>query len=338
MTPKTLPGKGPGKTAILAVILIALAALAFSTVPGLNTSGETTRIAVHRGASFSAIVDSLHRAGSIRLRWPVTLTGRIVPGLHNIKPGRYTIPPGLSSYRLLSSMHGSSQDEVRVTIPEGLDLKKTARIISRNLDIDSAAFVAAASNRRLLDKHGIRASNAEGYLFPGTYNFAWASTPEEAAGFLVKQYRTFFTDSLKAAAAQQGLSETALLTLASIVEAETPLDSEKPLVASVYLNRLKKGMRLQADPTVQFAIGGEGRRLYYKDLEIDSPYNTYRRRGLPPGPVCSPGASSILAVVNPARTSYLYFVATGRGGHYFSSTLSGHALNVRKYRNARRIP
>ncbi|TCD48190.1 endolytic transglycosylase MltG [Chlorobium sp. N1] len=330
-----LSRKNIGKTVLPGLaVAAALSLLALAFVPGLNTSGETTRVAVHRGDSFSTIVAGLQRAGTIRLRWPVSLTGRLIGRLHHIKPGRYTIPPAMSSYQLLAYMRGSSQDEVRITIPEGLDLHRTAAILARELDIDSASIVRAASDARLLRRHALTAENAEGYLFPGTYNFVWAATPEETVSFLIERCRAFCSDSLLQAAKAKGLTERELLTLASIVEAETPLDEEKPLVASVYLNRLKKGMRLQADPTVQYAIG-ESRRLYYRDLETDSPYNTYRVRGLPPGPICSPGAASIMAATNPARTNYLYFVATGRGGHYFASTLSGHAANVRRYRSAR---
>ena len=124
-----------------------------------------------------------------------------------------------------------------------------------------------------------------------------------------------------------------MLTLASIVEAETPLDLEKNMVASVYLNRLKKNMRLQADPTVQYALGGAARRLYYKDLAADSPYNTYRHSGLPPGPICNPGAASILAVLKPAESNFIYFVATGKGGHYFAESLAEHHANIKKYKS-----
>jgi UPF0755 protein len=124
------------------------------------------------------------------------------------------------------------------------------------------------------------------------------------------------------------------LTIASIVEAETPLDSEKPIIASVYLNRLQKKMKLQADPTVKYALGYDVTRLYFKDLAVDSPFNTYKYNGLPPGPICNPGPASIRAVLHPAATDYIYFVATGKGGHYFSSTLAEQGRNIRKYHTA----
>ena len=317
-----------------AILLSALACILF--LPGFNTSSHTTSLIVHRGTGFKSIVDEMHRNGSVKSRWMILFTGHIIPKLHNIKPGRYSIPAGMSNFSLLYYLHTCKQDEVRVTITEGIDLQHVARILSRKLDMDAAHFMAAASDSRVLSKYHINAKSAEGYLFPGTYNFVWASTPEEAAGFLIGRFRHFYTDSLKSQASAKGLSETALLTLASIVEAETPVDQEKPLVASVYLNRLKHNIRLQADPTVQFALGGAARRLYFKDLAIDSPYNTYRHNGLPPGPICNPGAPSIVAVLNPANTKYLYFVATGKGGHNFAESLAEHKNNIKKYQIARR--
>ncbi|NTV92737.1 MAG: endolytic transglycosylase MltG, partial [Chlorobiaceae bacterium] len=290
---------------------------------------------VHKGKGFMSIAYSLYMSVAIRNRWQLVVTGRLIPGLHNIKPGRYSIPPGLSNFSLLRYLHTHHQDEVRITIPEGLEQREIARRMAGKLDMDSSRFMHAANNAAILAKYRIPGKSAEGYLFPGTYDFAWGSTPDEVVGFLVGRFRRFYSDSLQRSAAAKGLSETSLLTLASIVEAETPLDEEKPLVASVYLNRLKKGMRLQADPTVQYALGGAPRHLFYKDLAIDSPYNTYRWSGLPPGPICNPGTASILAVLNPEETSFIYFVATGKGGHYFAETISGHQANIRKYKAAK---
>jgi UPF0755 protein len=308
----------------------------FLFMPGLYSSNTPYRLVVHRGNGFRAIISELRRTGAITSEWPLLVTGAVVPRVHNIKAGRYFIPPGMSNVQLLLYLHTRPQDEVRITIPEGLDLNKTARLVGGKLDFDSTAFTAAATDRKLLGKFGITGGSAEGYLFPGTYNFVWAGSARETVSFLIGRFRKFYTPELRNLTAQQGMSELQLLTLASIVEAETPLDVEKPVVASVYLNRLKKNMRLQADPTVQYARGNHAGRLYFKDLETDSPYNTYTHSGLPPGPICSPGAASFMAVLHPAETGYLYFVASGTGGHNFAQTLSGHEENIRKYHNARK--
>lgn len=326
----------PGRLRPLKAIMIAMVFFValFIFIPGINSArwgGGSVAVNVHRGTGFSRIVDDLMKAGVIRFRWPLLVAGTIFPDLHKIKPGRYTVPVTLSTYALLQHLHTSPQDEVRVMIPNGVEQSKIAAIVSANLDIDSTAFMAATTDRHFLASLGIHGQSTEGYLFPGTYNFPWASTPEEVIRFLVRRFRSYYADSLRREAAQAGLTETELLTMASIVEAETPIDSEKPVIASVYLNRLKKNMRLQADPTVQYAIPGPARRLYFKDLDIDSPYNTYRHAGMPPGPICNPGAPSIMAVLRPASTGFLYFVANGEGGHSFATTLAAHAQNIRRY-------
>ncbi len=323
-------------TSALAALAIAVAL--FVLAPGINAVRQdgSGKIVVHRGESFRRIIESLHEAHLIRFRWPLMIAGALNPTLHNIKPGRYTVPRrNLSTIALLDYLHSRPQDEVRLMIPNGVEQTRIASIIAGGLDIDSTAFMDATRDPRLLRSLGIKGRSTEGYLFPGTYNFPWASTPDEVITFLAGQFRAFYSDSLKQKTAQAGLDETRLLTLASIVEAETPLDDEKPIIASVYLNRLNKHMLLQADPTVQYAIAGQARRLSYDDLQIDSPYNTYRHAGLPPGPICNPGPASIRAVLNPAKTTYLYFVATGRGGHAFASSLAEHDRNVQHYRRVR---
>jgi UPF0755 protein len=323
--------------AVLIVIVLFIAGAIF--FPGINSmpsDGTPATIAVHRGDGFRRIVEKLHEAKAVRFRWPLLATGALIPQLHKIKPGRYSIPGNLSTLNLLRYLQSRPQDEVQLMIPNGVEQKKITGIIAASLDIDSTAFMEASRDRKLLASLGIQGKDTEGYLFPGTYNFPWASTPKEVIAFLAGRFRAFYSESLKQDTARAGLDETRLLTLASIVEAETPIDAEKPLIASVYLNRLRKKMRLQADPTVQYAIAEDNRPLYFKDLAIDSPYNTYRHAGLPPGPICNPGPASIRAVLHPAKTDYLFFVATGRGGHAFASTLADHNRNIRRYRIARK--
>lgn len=317
--------------------LIFLAAFFF--LPGWNVAEkgiQEERIEVRRGATLRSIIHSIFERKGIRHERPLLITAGLFPELRRIKPGRYVIPPGLSNYGLLSYLHRHSQDEERILIPEGLRKERIAVIIAAQLDTDSLSFIQSSTDKALLDELGVEADSFEGYYFPGTYNFPWASTSEEVVRFLVGQFRAFYTDSLQAVAAEKGFDELELLTLASIVEAETPLDEEKPLIAGVYINRLRKNMKLQADPTVQYALGGEPGRLLYRDLAVDSPYNTYKYKGLPPAPICNPGASSIMAVLEPADTGYLYFVATGKGGHYFAKTAGEHVENVKKYRASRR--
>jgi UPF0755 protein len=194
----------------------------------------------------------------------------------------------------------------------------------------------AFQDKELLKRYSVDAPNFEGYFLAETYSLPWASTAEDVIDFFLKKFREFYSAELKALAERAGLNELEVITLASIVEAETDIISEMPVVASVYLNRLAKGMRLQADPTVLFAKGGVFRRVLYEDLRFDSPYNTYLYDGLPPGPIGNPSRDAILAVLKPAKTKYLFFVATGRGGHRFAISPEEHEKNVQLYRTAMR--
>ncbi|ANT66013.1 MULTISPECIES: endolytic transglycosylase MltG [Prosthecochloris] len=307
--------------------------------PGWNTlpvSRPYAVITVQKGESIRSILGKLRQHHVIKYERPLLVTTRLFSSLRNIKPGRYTITTRHSNYSLLEWMHQHPQDEERIMIPPGLRMEAVSGLLGSRLATDSISLVKAMRDPSLLKQHASTAGSLEGYLLPGTYNFAWAGSPEEVLETMLFHFRMFYDESLQAEARQKGLTELEVLTLASIVEAETPLDEEKPLIASVYLNRLAKGMKLQADPTVQYALGRETpERILYRDLDIDSPYNTYRHKGLPPGPICSPGKASIRAVLFPAESSYLYFVATGNGGHYFARTHSAHLKNVSKYRRNR---
>jgi UPF0755 protein len=183
---------------------------------------------------------------------------------------------------------------------------------------------------------GITASNLEGYLFPDTYRLSWSTTPEKVAQVMVEQFRKTITDSLMRRAEEIGFSLAQVVTLASMIEAEAKDGNERDLISAVYHNRLRRGMLLQCDPTVIYALPKLDRPLLLKDLEVDSPYNTYRYPGLPPGPICNPGKASILAALYPAGVNYLYFVATGEGSHIFSATLAQHNLARARVKRAKR--
>ncbi len=198
--------------------------------------------------------------------------------------------------------------------------------------MDSAAFVNKAFDSSFVDSLGINGKSMEGYLFPDSYDIYERSSPSEIIGIFYNGFKKFMTDSLRARADSMGFTVHDILTLASIVEGETNKTEEMPEIASVYLNRLNKGMKLEADPTIQYLQPNGWKRLLYKDLKINSPYNTYLNTGLPPGPINNPGREAILAVLYPADTDYLFFVASGQGGHNFSKTYSQHLRNAAKYR------
>jgi UPF0755 protein len=182
----------------------------------------------------------------------------------------------------------------------------------------------------------VEAQTLEGYLFPETYKFSLAMAERQVVRLMVDHFFGILDSRMRRRARDMGMSVHEVVTMASIIEGEAVLDHERPLISAVYHNRLQKRMRLQADPTVQYAIPDGPRRLFNRDYRIDSPYNTYRHYGLPPGPIMSPGEASIRAAVDPAEVGYLYFVAQGDGSHIFSRTMQEHEAAKRKTRRARR--
>ncbi len=241
-----------------------------------------------------------------------------------LRVGRYDFDKNDSRWDILTTLKEGKSSAIKITIPEGLTQNRILRILSNATDIDIAEFEVLATDRTFIDSLGIDADSLEGYLFPETYMIPWGSPPEYVLRTLVGQLMEFMSDSLRDQMDRIGFSLHQLVTLASLIEAEAKDGDERALISSVYHNRLKKKMLLQCDPTVIYAVGGLDRPLLYKDLEVDSPYNTYKYPGLPPGPICSPGAASLIAALYPSDTDYLYFVADGKGGHIFSKTLRGH--------------
>jgi UPF0755 protein len=239
-----------------------------------------------------------------------------------LRRGRYDFAGETSVYRILRKLKAHDIVIVRVTIPEGMTAAKIASVMALKFDLDADAFL-----RRVFDTTYAQGQfgypSLEGYLFPETYFIPYGLTIDEIMQTLVDQFKKQ-TDSLLSNLPETVLPVNELITLASIIEAEAMVDEEKPVISSVYHNRLKKKMRLQADPTVIYALGGLDRPLYYRDLKYDSPYNTYKYRGLPPGPINSPGLKAIEAAIFPNTTDYLYFVADGNGRHVFSRTLNEH--------------
>ncbi len=323
------------------IVMLGVVLVAFAYIYLYKSSLNSPRyeqpklVKIHRGMNFSQIVHELHEQGVIKRTWPLQIVSRFMPEVKTIKPGRYYVPSGMTTSELLKFLCTRKQDEVKIRIAEVSNGSKVAQIIGENMDIDSAAFMKAFSDRALLKELGIDAPNLEGYFMADTYSFPWASTAEDVIRYFVQDFRRFFNDSLQAAARKIGLTEVEVLTLASIVESETGLASERPIIASVYLNRLKIGMPLQADPTFIYAaiLAGDydGNPNNPKHRRRDSPYNTYKYNGLPPGPIGNPSKAAVLAVLYPAKTDYLYFVATGNGGHRFARTSAEHAANAALY-------
>jgi len=323
----------------LLIVLAVVGLVGYSIFFGANRfSDEPEKVfLVWKGQTFPTIVDSLEQRGIIRDRQMFVLVAKIIGGTQHLQVGRYRFQSGISNYEVfLSIRDGKGNEPVVVSIPEGLRAKQQARILQRKIGIDSARYVFLVHDSSFISSLGIDAPSLDGYLLPDTYSFHWQTDEKAVVRALVDQFHSFYDDSLKQREAELGWTTNQVLALAAIVEGEAILDEERPRIAGVYHNRLVKRMRLEADPTIQYIIEDGPRRLLYDDLRIQNPYNTYRNYGLPPGPVNSPGKASILAALYPEQNSYLFFVANGQGGHWFSKTYSEHLRNVRKFRRDRR--
>jgi UPF0755 protein len=294
-------------------------------------------VAIPRGVSFKSVTDTLERNGVIRSRLAFQIAGRLLGYTKSIKVGKYLFHSGLSNSDILKDINeGRSRVIISVTIPEGWRTEMIARRFAKDLSVDAEKILSICKDTSYIMSKGFRVASLEGYLMPDTYNFYWQTDEQEIVDRMVNGFKGFLVDSLKQRIRQSNMTLNQVLTLASIVEGESGIDAELPTIAGVYLNRLRKNMKLEADPTIQFLLPNGPRRLRYADLRIDSPYNTYLYHGLPPGPVNNPGRQSILGVLYAETNQYLYFVATGVGGHHFSKTYSEHVRAVNVYRRVRR--
>ncbi len=318
-----------------AAIVLACAYYIF-LMPNYYSDPKGKLVTISRGMPFRLVVDSLVEGGVIRNKWSFELAGRILGFTKSIKVGKYLFVSGQSNYDILRDInYGKTRVIIPVTIVEGWRVDKIAHRFEHDLGIDGKIFLSLCQNEKFIHSHGINAASLEGYLLPETYSFYWQPEEQEVLARILNGFNQFYNDSLIKKQEVLGKTQTEILTLASIVEAESNVDEERPRVAGVYLNRLKKNMRLEADPTVQYALG-EGRRLRFLDLDFESPYNTYRHTGLPPGPINNPGKLSILAALYPEQHEYLFFVAKGTGGHRFAKNYGEHQKNIRLYHRVRR--
>jgi len=286
---------------------------------------EPARIVVEPGTPVRALGARLEEARVIRSPRLFELWLRAGGNAGSIQAGNYEIPPGLNLPGVIDVLVAGRTLLASVTIPEGLRLEQQAGVAARELGIDSAAFVAAATDPAFAASLGVDAPTLEGYLFPETYRVDPSTDARELVRLMVGEFHRAFGDEWKARAAALGRSVGEIVTLASIVEEEARVPEERPVIAGVFWNRLRTGMKLEADPTVQYALGSHRQRVLYRDLEIDSPYNTYLFPGLPPGPIASPGYASLEATLYPDSVPWFYFFATGEGGrHTFSETFAEH--------------
>ncbi len=302
------------------VVLLAALASACNSSP----RGVPIRVIVPQGSSFAATTDSLSHAGLVGAPLLFKLYARMKKEDRNIKPGTYLLKRGTPWPDIVNALNGGRGLVNTITIPEGFGLIQIVPLLAETLQVPVDSVNAAVRDTTMLTRVGAATPTLEGFLFPDTYAFPVGTTAHAAVLEMVKRFEREWKPEWDQNLAAIGLDRNKAVTLASIVEREARRPEERPVIAAVYLNRLRKGMLLQADPTVQFALGRHSPRVLLKDLKVESPYNTYKYPGLPPGPIASPGGPSLLAALNPAKVDYLYFVAAPDGHHEFRKTLSEH--------------
>lgn len=308
------------------------AALALTAACGPS---RATRVAISRG-TFREATDSLVAAGVVRFGAAFRTYARVRGLDRRIKAGTYVIPAGAGWGRILEDLRAGRGLERVVTVPEGLPLLQALPLVAARLEVSLDSLRAAAADPELLARTGVPAATLEGYLFPDTYRFPHDATAQSVIDEMVRRFERAWTPAMLARLDSTGMSRHEVVTLASIVEEEARVDAERPVIAGVYRNRLRRRMPLQADPTVRYALGKYRERVLYRDLRVQSPYNTYARPGLPPGPIAAPGRKSLEAALWPADVPWLFFVAHPDGHHEFSRTYREHREAIRRVRAAAR--
>lgn len=319
---------------ILLIGIIAASFIVYELYAPYDIGPERHSVTINDNDSFSTVMSKLQKADILKGGYLFKLAAITYGVDKSLSPGRYDFAGKISQIDILKKLRRREIATLMVTIPEGLTAYKTAGLMLRELAIDSAGFVSHVFDTTFC-REKYRRDNLEGYLFPNTYRLWYGIKTAEIIDILLTEFDRQ-TVQLFARLSPESQSAERLVILASIIQAEAYLADEMPMISSVYHNRLRKKMRLQADPTVIYGMGGLDRPLNRRDLDYDSPYNTYKYKGLPPGPINSPGLEAIKSAMSPEQSEYLYFVAEGGGKHSFSRTLKEHNRAIRKIKRARR--
>ncbi len=290
-----------------------------------------TVVEIPDGASLRQVAVILEQQGLIASRWSLILLEKLSRSRQVVRSGEYALHAGMKPSEILAELHQGRVLLHSVTIPEGFTIAQIAQTFEQKGLGRAEELEHLAHDRAFIQSLGLTVDSLEGYLFPDTYRFARRVSSKDILTAMVEGLRRAFTADLQGRAAELRLSLHEVLTLASVVEKETGAGEERPFVSSVFHNRLRHQIPLQSDPTVIYGLKHFDGNIRKKDLSSSSPYNTYRVRGLPPGPIASPGIDAIQATLFPASTKYLYFVSRNDGTHHFSSTLAEHERAVDKF-------
>jgi UPF0755 protein len=309
-----------------AALLAAVALAACASDGGGNPHGPPLRVKVPSGANLTLVSDSLATRGIVGSASKFRRFADSKDAASKLKPGIYEFRAGESWRVIVDKLVRGDVVKARIVVPEGWTSRQIAARLAAELGGNADSIHAQLTDTAAARRLGVPGPTLEGYLYPATYVFPLGTPREKAIGEMVRRYRSAWTPTMRAQLPASGMTEREVVTLASIVEREAKDWRERPTIAAVYRNRMKKGMRLQADPTVQYALGQQRARLLYRDIAsvARDPYNTYTHAGLPPGPIASPSQGAIQAALQPANADVLYFVARSNGTHVFTRTLAEH--------------
>ncbi len=317
------------------LILSSLVFVNFANQP-VGPSSKTILIDIPRGTGFFKIIDILDNAGLIGNK-PFFYTLAIMKGaVRQIKAGEYEFSGAMSPADIIDKLVKGDTKFYRITIPEDFTVREIAARLAANKLVPEKAFLKLAFDQNFVKTLNVPGKTMEGYLYPETYKLDRSMGSKEIIQIMNQQFWKRFTPDMRQRAAAMGMTITEVVTLASLIGKETGFKDEKPLVSAVFHNRLKKGMKLQSDPTAVYNLDDFDGKIRKSHLLRDTPHNTYRNKGLPPGPIANPDIDSLTAALYPARVDYLYFVANNNGSHQFSLTLIAHHQAVSKYQILRK--
>ena len=305
---------------------------AFEMLVPVQTGNGKLEIEIPRGSTFRQAVDILHDQKLIRDKNIFLLVGRLTGADRKIRAGFYSLWSSMSPFDIFKIIRRGQIIEYELKILEGDSLLEISAQFEKNGIMPKEEFMNLAHDPEFLDSYKIDSKSVEGYIFPDTYKIPKGISPKDALGSMIDKMREKFSPDILARMEKMGMTENQVLTLASIIEKEAVVDSERPLISAVYHNRLKKKMQLQADPTSIYGIKSSREKITREDLRRKTLYNTYQIKGLPPGPIASPGLKSIMAALYPADVPYIYFVSQDDRTHQFSTTAEEHIEAVKLYR------
>lgn len=296
-----------------------------------NSTDPSFKIILIEPGPFAKTAEFLHKEGLIKDPRRFAVLARIFRFASNVRVGEYEVRMNMSPYQLLRVLVSGKSVLHAIVIPEGYDIDQIADVLTGHHLVTRQSFIQSARDSKMAKLLGINEPTLEGFLYPDTYSFTHFTGERVILKTMVDKFKEVYDREVKFGAEKQGMSMHDVVTLGSMIEKETGAPEERPIISSVFHNRLKLNMMLQSDPTVIYGKNGDKKNITKEDLHRNTPYNTYTRHGLPVGPIASPGKESMIAAIEPADTKYLYFVSRNNGTHYFSGTYSEHSRAVNKF-------